>query len=86
MQSIEGVRVQVIPNTIPSPPLSSAGVWSVAFSVGPAYPQVGRLSSHKVVHLVNDQLKVPLFILGGTLSNTQEDVWSHTGVEKQDEE
>lgn len=79
MKSIEAVRVQVIPDTVAAPTLSSTRVWSVAFGIGPAHPQVGRLPSYKVVHLVNHQLKIPLLILGRAFSHTQEDVRSHTG-------
>lgn len=63
MKSIEAVGVEVISNTVAAPSLSSAGVRSVARSVGPAHPQVGRLPGYKVVHLVDHQLKIPLFIL-----------------------
>lgn len=78
MKSVKAVGVQVIPDTIASPPLSSTRVWSVAFGVGPAYPQVGWLTAHKVVYLVNHQLVIPLLILSRPFSNTQEDVWPHT--------
>lgn len=84
MQSIKAVRVQVISNTIASPPFSSTRVWSISFSVGPAYPQVGRLIGYKVVHLVNDQLIIPLLILSWTFSYAQEDIWSHTGNENRE--
>lgn len=77
MKSIKAVRVEVIPNTVATPTLSAPGVGGVAAGVGPAYSQVGRLSSYKVVHLVNHQLKIPLLILGGAFGNTQEDVWPH---------
>lgn len=84
MQSIKAVRVQVISNTIASPPFSSTRVWSISFSVGPAYPQVGWLIGYKVVHLVNDQLIIPLLILSWTFSYAQEDIWSHTGNENRE--
>lgn len=78
MKSIEAVGVQVIAHTVAPPTLSSTWVRSVAFSVGPAYTEVGRLSSYKVVHLIDDQLVVPLLILSRTFSDAQEDVGSDT--------
>lgn len=82
MQPIKAVRVEVIPNAVATPTLSTTGVGGVASGVGPAYSQVGRFSSYKVVHLVNHQLKIPLLILGGTFGNTQEDVWPHAADER----
>lgn len=77
MKSIKAVRVEVIANAVATPTLSATRVGGVAPGVGPAYSQVGRLSSYKVVHLVDHQLEIPLFILGGAFGNTQEDVWPH---------
>lgn len=77
MKSIKAVRVEVIANAVATPALSATRVGGVAPGVGPAYSQVGRLSSYKVVHLVDHQLEIPLLILGGAFSNTQEDVWPH---------
>lgn len=82
MKSIKAVGVEVIPNTIASPTLSATRVGSIASGVGPAYPQVGGLSSYKVVHLVDHQLKIPLLILCGAVGNAQEDVWPHATDEK----
>lgn len=82
MKSIEAVRVQVIPDTIATPTLSSTRVRGIALSVGPAHPEVGRLSGYKVVHLVNHQFKIPLFILSWAFSHAQEDVWPHTEGDK----
>lgn len=79
MQPVEAVRVEVVPDAVASPALSAARVRSVASGVGPAHPQVGRLSGDKVVHLVDHQLKVPLLVLGRALGHTQEDVGPHTG-------
>lgn len=78
MQPVEAVRVEVVPDAVASPALSAARVRSVAPGVGPAHPQVGRLSGDKVVHLVDHQLKVPLLVLGRALRHTQEDVGPHT--------
>lgn len=77
MKSIKAVRVEVIPNTVATPTLSATGIGSVARGVGPAYSQMGRLSSYKVVHLVDHQFKIPLLILSRAFGNTQEDVWPH---------
>lgn len=77
MKSIKAVRVEVVPNAVATPTLSATGVGGVTSGVGPAYSQVGRLSSHKVVHLVDHQLEIPLLILGRTFGNTEEDVWPH---------
>lgn len=83
MKSIKAVRVEVVSSAVAAPTLAATGVGGVAAGVGPAYSQVSRLSSYKVVHLVDHQLKIPLLILGGTFSNTQEDVWPHAaGVKK----
>lgn len=82
MKSIKAVGVQVVPDTVAAPTLSSARVRGVAFRVGPADPQVGRLASHKVVHLVNYQLEIPLLILSRTLCNAKENVGPHTGGDK----
>lgn len=81
VKSIKAVGVQVIPDTVASPSLSSTGVRSIAFSVGPAYPQVGRLPIYKVVHLVYHQLKIPLLVLSWSFSHTQEDVRPHAKCE-----
>lgn len=77
MESIEAVGVKVVSHSIAPPPFPSTRVRSVAFCVGPSHPQVGRLSSNKMVRLVNDQLIVPLLILGRPLRHAQEDVWTH---------
>lgn len=81
MKSIECERVEVIAHAVAPPALSSTRVGSVAFRVGPAHPQMGGLTGHKVVHLVDHQLVVPLLILGGSLTHTQEDIWPHTRKE-----
>lgn len=81
VKSIKAVRVQVISDTVAPPSLSSTGIRSVAFSVGPAYPQVGGLPIYKVVHLIYHQLKIPLLILSWSFSHTQEDVRPHTRCE-----
>lgn len=82
MKPIKAVGVQIIPDAIASPSLSSTRIRRIAFSVGPAHPQVSGLSSNKVVHLVNYQLKIPLLILSRTLCHAQKNVWPHAADNK----
>lgn len=77
MQSIEAVGVEVVPDAVAAPALSAARVGSIAFSGRPAHPQVRRLGRQEVIHVINHQLKIPLPVLGGAFTHTQEDVGPH---------
>lgn len=79
VESIKTEGVEVVSDAVASPAFSPSRVGGVAFGVGPAHPQVGRLAGHKVVHLVDHQLVVPLLVLGRALAHPQEDVRPHTG-------
>lgn len=83
VESVETEGVEVVSDSVASPPLSSTGVGGVAFGVGPSHPQVGGLAGHKVVHLVNHQLVIPLLVLGRSLADPEEDVWSHAGRKRE---
>lgn len=79
MESIKTVGIEVVSDAVAPPPLPSSRVGSVAFSVGPAHPQMGGLAGHEVVHLVDHQLVVPLLILSWALAHAEEDVRPHAG-------
>ncbi|TNN87235.1 hypothetical protein EYF80_002437 [Liparis tanakae] len=77
VESIETIRVEVVSHSIASPPLSSSGVGGVAFSVGPAHPEVGGLAGHKVVHLISMKLK------GDAVSSSPLDIVDQLGLQQQ---
>lgn len=74
VKSIKAIGVEVIADTIASPSFSPARVWSIARGGGPAHPQVCGLSCQEGVHLVDNQLEVPLLVLRRALGNSKEDV------------
>lgn len=69
VESVKSKWVEVISDSIATPSLASTGVGGVAFRVGPSHPQMRGLAGHKVVHLVDHQLIVPLLILSRTLAH-----------------
>lgn len=82
MEAIKAVGVEVISYTIAAPALSSTRVRAVTLSQCPAHPQVTRLGRQKRLHVIHDQLVIPLLILCGSLTGPQEDVWPHAAKQK----
>lgn len=77
MQPIEAVGVEVVSDTVSPPGFASSRVGAVALGHGPAHAQVCGLRRHKRLHVVHNHLIVPLLVLRGALTGTQEDVWPH---------
>ena len=80
METIKAIGVKVIAHPVAPPPLAHAGVGSVAAGVGPAHSEVRSLRCDERQRLIHDQLVVPLPVLSGAVTDTQEDVGTHAVV------
>lgn len=77
IKPIKSVGVEVITHSVASPTLPSTGVRGKSIGVGPAHPQVSGLCCDEGLHLIHNQLVVPLPVLSRPVTDSQEGIGPH---------